>query len=213
MRRAWAAALAALAALASVAALAPRPAAAIETASFGLTPARSATARTSLHERVRPGATATDAVRVFNKTAQPLTLALSVSGASLGDDGQVRLGGTGGAARWVHLGTSTVTLPPNGSTTVALSIRAPRTMPAGESTAAVVAEPAPGSAQADVAVLQRVALMVYVRAPEGSSLRAALGWVAWVAAVLLAGVLVYALSGRGPRRRRQEPTAPGEPLQ
>lgn len=208
MRRAAAALAVAAAAVFALAGLAG-PARAIETAAFGLTPAGSQ-ARTALHEDVRPGHSKADAVRLFNKTDAPLTLALSVQGASLDAAGHVQLGGTGGAAGWVRLAKSTVTLAPKASAVIGVVVDAPRTMPAHESTAAVVAEPVPAGSS-DVAVVQRVALMVYVRTPPGSPLKAALGWAAWVAVLLLAGVVVFAVSGRGLRRRRPAPPALDEP--
>lgn len=181
------------------------PAGAIETQSFGLGPAGSS-GRTALHESVKPGATARDAVRVWNKTDAPIAVRLEVQGATLSDAGQVSLGGNEGAARWVSLETNRVTLPPRASVEVPVVVRTPRTMPGGVSTAAVVAQ-LDADAGGNVAVVQRVALMTYVAAPAGSPLRAALGWIAWVAVAMLALVVVYAgrvrLSGRGRRRRPQ----------
>lgn len=157
---------------------------AIETASFGLAPA-GGQARTALHEDVRPGGRVDDAVRVWNKTDQPVTLAVSVQGASLGADGKVSLGGTGGASPWVRVGMRSVTVQPRGSVDVPVVVETPRNMPAGTSTAAVVVEPSNASTS-DSAVVQRLALMVYVQAPSGSPLRAALPWIVWVAVALLA---------------------------
>jgi hypothetical protein len=168
---------------------------AIETASFGLAPGGRDQHRTSLHEEVKPGDRVDDAVRLWNKTDKPLTLALSVQGASLDAGGSVKLGGTGGASGWVRLGQSSVTLAPGASASVPLVVQAPRTMPSGTATAAVVAEPA-GSGGA---VVQRVALMVYVSAPSGSPLRAALGWIVWIAVALVVLVAGWALRAQWSR--------------
>jgi hypothetical protein len=167
------------------------PAGAIETSSFGLGPAGQQS-RTSMREEARPGKQTADAVRVWNKTDQPVTVLLDVQGASIDGGGQVQLGGNGGAAPWIKLGSKRVTLAPRQGVDVPVTIDAPRKMPKGTSTAALVAEAeSPGSA--NVAVVQRVAMMVYVSVPSGSSLSAALGWVAWAAVVLLAAVVVYTL--------------------
>jgi hypothetical protein len=159
------------------------PAGAIETAQFGLNPSGAGT-RTALHEDVRPGHHVTDSVVVWNKTDSSIDVVVGVSSASIGKDGKPTLGGSGGSAKWVHLGAKTVHLAPRARATVPVRINVPRVLPAGTSLAAVTAEAAPG-ANHQIAVIERVALMVYVKAAKGSSLRAALGWILWVAVVLL----------------------------
>lgn len=188
-------ALVALAGLAPVVVGAAGPASAIETASFGLGPAGSAN-RTALHPEVKPGARIDDAVRLWNKTDKPVVVRLQVQGAALDAGGQVSLGGNGGAAQWISLGQDRVELAPHASVDVPVVLRAPRNMPEGETTAAIVAEAEPAGGSSNVAVVQRVALMVYASAPEGSPLRASLGWVLWAAAALLLGVAVYATAVR-----------------
>ena len=183
---AWGAA--ALAGLAFVVVGVAGPASAIETASFGLAPAGSAQ-RTALHEDVRPGRKVDDAVRIWNKTDRPVVVRLSVQGAAIDGAGQVSLGGNGGAAGWVSLGSERVSLAPKASVDVPVVLRAPRTMPKGESTAAIVAEAEQPAGSANVAVVQRVALMVYAKAPAGSPREASLGWALWAALGLLAAAL------------------------
>jgi hypothetical protein len=176
-------------------------ASAIETSSFGLGPA-GPSSRTALHEDVRPGHHTDDAVRVWNKTDKPVVVNLAVQGATIDKAGQVSLGGNAGAARWVRLSTAKVTLAPHASVEVPVAFEGPRTMPSGTSTAAIVAEAESGpGGSSSVAVLQRVALMVYAKAPTGSPLRAALGWAAWVAVALLVGVVGYVAFMRRPRRQ------------
>jgi hypothetical protein len=194
MRIARTAALAAsTAALAVLGLVWAGPAGAIETAQFGLNPSGAGT-RTALHEDVRPGHHVNDSVVVWNKTDSPIDVVLGVSSASIGKDGKPTLGGAGGAAKWVHLGATTVHLAPKARAGVPVRIDAPRVLPAGTSLAAVTAEAAPG-ANHQIAVVERVAIMVYVQAPKGSSLRATLGWILWVAVVLLvlalAALLVF----------------------
>jgi hypothetical protein len=185
----------ALAGLAPVVVGAAGPASAIETASFGLGPAGPAT-RTALHPEIKPGSRVDDAVRLWNKTDMPVVVRLQVQGAALDAGGQVSLGGNGGAAQWISLGQDRVELAPRASVEVPVVLRAPRNMPDGETTAAIVAEVEPAGGSSNVAVVQRVALMVYASAPEGSSLRASLGWVLWFAVALLLGVAVYAVTMR-----------------
>ncbi|HEV7888618.1 MAG TPA: hypothetical protein VGO92_13755 [Acidimicrobiales bacterium] len=224
MRRGRAAALVALVLVAGVGGVlvaGAGPADAIETASFGLGPSGDGR-RTALHEQVRPGKHVDDGVRLWNKTGEPVTVSLTVQGASIAPDGTVSLGGNGGAAKWVHLGRSSVTLAAHASTVVPVKVSAPRTLPAGTTTAAVVAEPVLPGAK-DAAVVQRVALMVYVGAPAGAPLTARLGRVVWTAAGLLALVLLFALrpvggraalarlSGRGRPRMRPATPARGGP--
>jgi hypothetical protein len=176
------------------------PAGAIETASFGMAPAGDHN-RTALHEEVRPGRSVEDGVRIWNKTDEPVTVALAVQGAMIDSKGKVSLGGNEGAVSWVRLSTSRITLAPRGSAVVPVSVHAPRNLPRAEATAAVMAERVSAGA-ADVAVVQRVALMVYVKAPAGSPLRAALGWIAAVAVGLLVVVMAYGLRIRQLRNRR-----------
>jgi hypothetical protein len=179
-----------------IALLAAAPASAIETSAFGLAPGGTQN-RTALHEDVRPGKRTDDTVRVWNKTAQPVTVNLMVQGATINAKGQVHLGGNGGAAGWVRLSSSTVTLAPHASMDVPVTVTGPRKMPGGTSNAAIVAE-AQAPDAAHVAVLQRVALMVYASAPSGSPLRAALGWAAWVAVGLLVVVAGFVVQRSRP---------------
>jgi hypothetical protein len=109
---------------------------------------------------------------------------------------------------WVRLSQPVVDLAPHAEQVVSFSVHAPRELPPGTSTAALVAEPVLPVGQQPVSVVQRVAVMAYFAAPAGSSLSAALGWLAWVAVGALALVLVYALApvrrgagGGGGRRR------------
>src|SRR5581483_5842358 len=133
--------LAASAALAVVAMVAAAglaaPAHAIETAEFGVAPTDG---RQHLKEEVRPGRTTTDSVRVWNKTDHPVSVRLSVVGASLDGTGagSVRLGGTGGAMSWVRISQPAIDLAPHAGQIVSFSVHAPRELPPGTSTAALV---------------------------------------------------------------------------
>jgi hypothetical protein len=212
MRRLAALAVVALASLAATASAAH----AIETSEFGVAPTGP---RQHLNVSVRPGHTSTDSVRVWNKTDHPVTLRISVVGASV--NGPVQLGGNGGGASWVRLSRDQVTLPPKATDVVSFSVHAPRQLPPDTSTAAVVVEPVVAG-QGSVSVVQRVAVMAYFAAPAGSPLRAALGWLGWAALAALVLVVLYAVAPvrrqarrvsrlatlrRGPRQATAELTA------
>jgi hypothetical protein len=170
---------------------------AIETSEFGVAPSGP---RQHLNVDIHPGRTTTDSVRVWNKTDHPVTVHLSVVGASV--NGPVQLGGNGGAASWVRLSRDQLTLAPKATEVVSFSVHAPRELPAATSTAAVVAEPVVAG-QGAVSVVQRVAVMAYFAVPTGSPLRAALGWLGWSALAALVLVVLYALAPvRGGGRRR-----------
>ena len=194
MRRlALAAGLAATLALAAAS-----PAAAIETGEFGIEPVARGAPRQSFHEQLRAGRTTRDAVRVFNKANHPVTVRLWAEQASIDADGQVRLGGVGGAANWIKIPTSVVELGPKSERSVPFEVRAPRQIPAGTASIALLAEPV-AQQPARVAVLQRLAVLVYAEPHDGAPLRAALGWPLAAAAVLLG--LVAAAAAAFARRR------------
>lgn len=172
----------------------PTAAAAIETATFGIEPAPvvvDGERRQSLHEEVPPGGSTTDAVRLWNKTGRPLTLSLKAVAAQRAADGSASLGGDPTPPGWVDVEQSRVTVPARGQRVVRFTIRAPRDLPEATSTFALLTEPVAERGE-EPAVLQRLALMVYVRPGEGpaSVAETALGLLPWVAAALLVLVLV-----------------------
>jgi len=184
------------------------PAGAIETVVFGIEPWPTVVdgqRRQSLHEAVPPGGSKTDAVRLWNKTKRPVTLAVKAVAARREADGSVSLGGDPTPASWVEVEPSEVTVPAGGQRVVEFTIRAPRDLPETTSTFALLAEPVVGRDE-QPAVLQRLALMAYVRPGEGSSsvADAALGALPWVAGALL----VLVLAGLLVVRRRQSVAPP-----
>ena len=156
------------------------PASAIETGDFGLVPERGA--RQSLHETVRAGHTTEDDVRVFNKTALPLTVRVSVERTAVAADGTLQLVGGGGEAEWASLSAHVVQLPARGSAVVHLEIRAPSKLPREVVRLAVVAEPV---LDHPASVVQRLAMVTYLAPPRRSPLRSSLGLLPFVAVALL----------------------------
>ena len=151
------------------------PAQAIETRTFGMEPQHEAGSegqRTSYRIELRAGEPAAEALRIWNKTEQPMSLKMSAVAASLDERGKVTLGGASGVASWFAFDPQTLQLAPKESRIVHFEVRAPRTLESGDVAAAVVVEPVRGSG-GGVAVVERLATMVYVSAVAGS---AGIGW-------------------------------------
>lgn len=179
------------------AALAPW-ASAIETAAFGLDVVKpSPDGR--LHITTRAGATSTGQLRLFNKTDAPLTIALTVSPATVDAGGQASLGGDATPVKWIEL-PSKVALEPRQSQLIEVKVRAPRKLPAKDAAVAVVAEPELAAAGDAPAVLERVAVTTLLEPDEGS-LIASLGWYPWLALALLLAVAAWTAKRARSRRR------------
>lgn len=166
------------------------PAAAIETAGFGLDVAQP-TEDGRLHVPAAAGATSTGAIRVWNKTAAPLTLELRIASARVEADGRASPGGDDPAVGWVSVDPATVELGPSAEATVAVEVRPPRRLGGEAHTVAVVAHPVPASGGDQPAVIQRLALTVFLE-PDGPSFVESLGPWPWVALVLLLAVAALA---------------------
>lgn len=203
--------LAAAAALVAVLVLAPAtPSGAIETGEFGIEPVASGGPRQSFQEKIRPGRSTKDAVRVFNKSSRPLTIRLWAEQASIEPDGQVRLDGVSGTARWLRLSLGTVELAPKSERLVPFEVRAPREIGRHTAHMALVAEPV-AQEREQVAVLQRLAVLVYAEPDEGAPLRAALGWPLALAAALLGIVAAGGAVVQWRRRAGADAPAPATP--
>ncbi|HZT66159.1 MAG TPA: hypothetical protein VFA11_10260 [Acidimicrobiales bacterium] len=188
------------------------PAAAVQTATFGIAPAKDAPQQAGqLAASVRPGQPTGDDVTVWNRTAHELTLDLSVVAAHLGPDGHPVLGGDPRPATWVHLGQSVVTLAPHGQQTIAVNVVTPRRLPHLPASAAIIATPEHASA-APVSVVVRLGVMVSITAAGGAPLRAPLGMIGWVAlGLLLAAGLGAAIRGVTRRAARGRSAAAWQP--
>jgi hypothetical protein len=153
------------------------PAQAIETSTFGAEPSPKTTskgARTSYRIALEPNGASDDALRVWNKTDQPLTLKLSAISASVDAAGKVALGGSAGTASWFSFEPEQVELGPKASSVVRFSVRAPRSLDGSDVAAAITVEPV-ASQGAGVAVVERLATMVYVSTTAGGA-SGGIGW-------------------------------------
>lgn len=183
--RAARAALVALTVVAGLVFASARPAAAIETDTFGIDVVQP-TDDGRLHIPLRVDRASARSMRVWNKTDRPVRLTLSVVGARLGDDGAVSLGGDDRAAAWVRLRPDVLELEPGVEATVEVSAESPSPRPGRTHTVAVLVSPEAGPGQA---VLQRLALTAFLE-PAGPSLVESLGPWPWVAAAVLVAVAV-----------------------
>jgi hypothetical protein len=178
------------------------PAHALETRSFGLEPAREARVEPGTERLVvEPdrGGEATTTIRLWNRADDPVTLQLSAEAAKVNDDGGAELGGDGRAAGWISFSDDRIELAAGGDETVEVRVRAPRRAGTIERTAAVVAQPVVSTGTTP-AVVERLALVVYVRPGDdnGFGRWAALAGVAVILVALAAAVT--ATRGRGRAR-------------
>lgn len=201
-RRRRVAAVAGLAA-ASLSVLSAGPAHAIETRQFGIEPSPRVAGganRSSITAKAAAGSTHRDAIRVWNKGSRPVTLLISTAPATKEPDGSVRLGGPSAPLGWVGLESTKVTLAGKAAAVVPVSIRIPRS--AREDTAlALVVQPI-AAAGAEPAVLERLAMMVYIQ-PDGVAAPAEgqSAVLVGLAAALAAGVAGWlVIAGRRTRR-------------
>lgn len=179
------------------------PAHAIETRQFGLEPSprvADGANRSSITVKSAAGATHRDAIRIWNKGSRPVTLVISTTPATKERDGSVRLGGPSEPLGWVSLDSTTVELAGKASAVVPVSVRIPRSARA-DTALALLVQPlaAPG---AEPAVLERLAMMVYIQphgvaAPaEGQS-----GLLTGLAAALAVGAAAWLVIAGGKARR------------
>jgi hypothetical protein len=190
IRRLAAAAIAA----AAVTLVAAAPAAALENADFGISPAEGGLAVT-LHA----GETATLALRVWSKADQPIDLVVDVEPASFDESGNARLGGDPAAAGWIDVVPRRVLLAPGERRTVEINLTGPRQLDDGRHAAAVVLHTQP--ADAGAAVVQRLAQIVSITT-VASTASPGLGPLPWLAALLAASV-----AGRAGVQARRERSA------
>ncbi|MHB1854498.1 MAG: hypothetical protein ACYCS2_05520 [Acidimicrobiales bacterium] len=179
---------------------------AVQTDTYGIAPAPGSlqSGGDHLQALTQPGVAVHDRLLVWNRTAGPLTLDLSVEPAHLAPGDVPALGGPVAPTRWVHLDQPVVQLGPHADQLVSLTITVPRILPHLPAQAAVVATPA-ASAPGRVAVLIRLAVLISMDAAPSAPARAPLGTVGWVALAVLAAVAVTAAVVRLASRRRPGP--------
>lgn len=172
------------------------PAWGLESATFGMEPHPAIVGgnpRQAFHVELRAGGEKRDQLKLFNKTDRPLTLRIYAAEAVEGADGAISVGmepSSSGPASWLRLDRETIKLGPKQSTTVGFSVRAPRQFPAGdEFIAALAVEPARDPSEPGVAVIQRLATVVWVR-PTTALAEIAGNPLVWVALALLIAAAV-----------------------
>lgn len=200
--RSLAAAVAALALCVIVA----TPASALETEQFGVEPYPlfvSGDVRRSFEVTLDPGAALTDAVRVWNKTQEPVVVRLYGAGVEV-TDGQYQIAAyearDRGAGDWLRPEVGDIRLGPDEERIVRFTVSAPPILPEEGQTVALVAESDTGLETQGVDVVARLAMLVEID-PESSGL-AGISWWVWLAAALILAVAVSQLVARRARRRR-----------
>jgi hypothetical protein len=199
--------------LASVGGLwASAPADAVQTTTWGMTAAPSGhTARTSLSHPAN-GATVHDAVIVYNRTAQPITIRLYVLNTTY-SNGSYEFGPpTAGLAAETSLGANTVTLAPYQQDRVPVTIRMPRGVKA--TTLASIGAEAGAVNDGSVSIEQQ--LVVLIKANPTSHVLPIVGkhpvlWGTGALGVLLGVALLVERERRRTRATRRRPVV-GHPL-
>jgi hypothetical protein len=184
--------------------LPPAAARAVQTDSFGISPAPGSpqTGGDHLLATGRPGVPVTEQLLVWNRTASSLVLDLGVEPAHLGLHDVPALGGQSAPTRWVHLGRGQVDLGPHAAQLVPVTITLPRVLPHLPAQTAVVATPHTAT-KGGVSILIRLAVLISIRGAKDSPERAPLGAIGWAAlAVVLS---IAAVSAAVVARRRRAP--------
>lgn len=184
------------------------PAGAVQSDTFGISPAPGSpqSGGDHLEASARPGRSVDDQLLVWNRTAAALTLRLSVEPAHLGPRGVPSLGGPIAPTRWIHLGYTSVALPAHGTKLIPVTVAVPRVLPHLPAQAAVVATPVQ-TLTGRVSVVLQLAVLVSMNAAPGAASRAPLGTIGWVAlALVLAAGLTWALLDVRQRSRRRRST-------
>jgi hypothetical protein len=164
--------LAGIAVIASIA-LSPGVAGAIATSQFSIDPAPGApTDKATDRLVVTPerGGSATTSVQLVNKLNRTLVLRMDVVALTVDRDGSAALGGDDRAVGWTSLERERVTLGPKAATVVEATVRVPRSASEAERTIGILAEPVTAANEPEPSVIQRLALVVYVR-PHGTASR------------------------------------------
>ncbi|MGH2725125.1 MAG: hypothetical protein ACRDI0_12890 [Actinomycetota bacterium] len=199
-------AAAAAAALAAIWVLmAAGPVAAIETQRFGIEPYplfEGNEVRRSFDVALAPGGSVTEAVRVWNKTKQPVEVRLYGAAVDVADGayevapyearGQ-------GAGAWVVPDRSLVRLDPGQDEVVEFTVHVPPVLGEGRPATALVAESDTGLSSAGVDVVARLAMLV--RVGPADSLFGSFSWWIILAALLALAAAVAGLTLRRRARR------------
>lgn len=170
---------------------------AVETRTFGMEPSPAVIDgkhRQAFDYELGPRDKRRDAVKVFNKTRKPLTLAVYPVNATRKPDGSIGVGlqqGRRGPATWIRMDREEVRLPPKQAAKVGFVVQAPESFPEKKQyLAAIAVEPAHDRAKHGVAVVQRLATVVYVE-PTSALDEIASNPLFWIALILLLVVGIF----------------------
>lgn len=173
------------------------PAGAIETREFGIEaerPVLDTEGRPRFVAEVQAGRRTSTAVRVWNNGHEPVTLELAVVPATVADDGTASLEGDAEPVSWVSLAEDSVHLAAGEERVVDVAVDGPRRLDDRPRTVAVLAQVGAGDDAEPSAVLERLAVIVYLRPVHGSL--PGLGVLPWVAGVLALAVAGWAAAAR-----------------
>lgn len=198
---------------AAIVLLAATPAHAVENESFGLIPHPHNVEdreRRTFAIPLEPGSVFEDAVRVYNRSDQPLDLIVYAADAEAGVDGTISVGFRGsepeGVGSWLDLSRDTLNLPPRGEAVVHFRIEVRSSDPAPDLGAIVVENDQSGVA-ADLA--ERLQLVVRTTAPNSSTtsvrvrpLLVRSPWIILATIGLFAALVIVWLGARRARRPR-----------
>jgi hypothetical protein len=157
---------------------------------------------------VPAGASASDAVEIFNYTGEPTTFAVYAADAVRTTSGSLapaaREAPITGPGSWIKVAQATVSVPPRASATVRFIVAVPQGAVLGRTTAAVLVEPQNDRSGGTVGTITRVGLWVNVEVTAGESGAATGSVYPWIAVgvVLLLAFLAWLAYVTRDRRRR-----------
>jgi hypothetical protein len=197
------------------------PAVSVENETFGLTPQPEridGSDRRTFGIPLEPGSVFEDAVRIYNRTDQPLELAVYAADAEAGLDGTISVGFRGsrpkGLGKWIDLSRREVNLPPRGEMVVPFRIEVRSADPAPDLGAIVVENTARGLS-ADQA--SRLHLVVRTSPPNSPTTSVRVRplllrspWIIVAILGLIAALTIIWLGARRARRPKDVVVAPGE---
>lgn len=184
---------------------------AFENESFGITPfpeRANGSDRSSFSIPLETGATFEDAVRIYNRTDEPLRLALYATDAQAALDDTISVGlreeHPEGVGKWIDVSLKSIELDPRDAKTVAFRVKVRSSDPEPELGAIVVENTDRGLAASSV---QRLHILVRTVPPNtqtsSTRVRTFLVQSPWVAIALLGLVIAGALVWVGARRARR----------
>jgi hypothetical protein len=157
---------------------------------------------------VRAGASAADAVEIFNYTSEPATFAIYSADSVRTSSGSLapaaREAPITGPGSWIKVAQAKVTIPPRSAATVPFTVEVPQGTALGLATAALLIEPQKDRSGGTVGTITRVGLWVNIDVTEGEGETAPASiypWIALAVALLLAFLVWLAYVTRDRRRR------------